>query len=448
MKKKIASLMLALCCAFAVCGCNQEPSKPEHLGLYAAEDGTMMKDGKPFYGIGVNYYSMMEGCYDKNYRLDKVLSSLETLASYDVRVVRFNLTGIYTALYWYEFVTTENLEKKFFERLDVVVKKAEELEIGLIPSFAWNSPALSDAFNEPSNKAFAEQDSKTMIWFLDFTKRVVKRYVDSPAIYGWEYGNEQNLSCSLPVESRGALGLGTPLQKFGEDSRPKRTEDDYMTYATHKKSIEYFAEAVYNTDPYHRIIGSGDAAQRNCIWHWVHDESGLDTLEQFEEMLDMTVSGYASAVSVHEYAHSDSGTGSKADASLDGSHVFGSTDFVDYFTKYLAEGARAKKAVYMGETGYLSILPGTRDQWNKKDEAHSIKVTEAILSAAYETDFPLTLLWVYDDRSTYDGENHTQHDGGTEHSWNENYVKGKAYLEAVKKYNKMFDDKHAENAAE
>ena len=445
MKKKLACIALAACCALAVCGCNgggDDKNKPEHLGLYVAEDGTMMKDGNPYYGIGVNYYSLINGCRTtpRKYDLTKAFAALETLASYDVRVIRFNL-GFYSSKEWYDFVQYD-LEETHLKALDQIVKKCEQLGIGLIPSFAWNPPAISDAFNEPCNKAFAQEDSNTMIWFLKFTKTVVSRYAQSPAIYAWEYGNEENLSSSILSQYRPELSA--PPQYFGEDSRKKRTEEDYMTYETHQKALELFAKTVHAADPYHRMIGSGDAAQRPYIWHWAHEQEGRDTLEQFEEMFDMTVPGYMSAFSVHEYAHSDSGTSGKADAALDGSHTFESVDFVDYFAKYLQEGARAKKAVYMGETGYLAILPGTRDVWNSTDEAHSIKVTEAILEAAYETDFPLTLLWTYDDRTIYNAANHTQHNGGTEHSWNENFVKGKAYLEAIKEFNKKMDDKHAQ----
>lgn len=441
MKKKLACIALAACCALTVCGCGGENggNKPEHLGLYVAEDGTMMKDGKPYYGVGVNYYSLINGCRvsPRKYDLTKALASLETLASYDVRVIRFNL-GFYSSKEWFDFVQF-NLETPHLEALDKIVEKCEQLGIGLIPSFAWNPAAISDAFNEPCNKAFARDDSNTMIWFLGFTKTVVSRYADSPAIFAWEYGNEQNLSSS--IISRYRPELSAPPQYFGDDSRKKRTDDDYMTYETHQKVLELFAQAVHDADPYHRLIGSGDAAQRPYIWHWAREQEGRDSLEQFEEMFDMTVPGYMTAYSVHEYAHSDSGTAGKAGAALDGNHTFESVDFVDYFTKYLQQGARTKKAVYMGETGYLAMLPESRD-WNGTDEAHSILVTEAILEAAYETDFPLTLLWTYDDRTLYNAQNHTSYAGGTEHSWNETFVKGKAYLEAIKEVNRKMDEKH------
>lgn len=75
MKKKLACIALAACCALTVCGCGGENggNKPEHLGLYVAEDGTMMKDGKPYYGVGVNYYSLINGCRvsPRKYDLDR-----------------------------------------------------------------------------------------------------------------------------------------------------------------------------------------------------------------------------------------------------------------------------------------------------------------------------------------------------------------------------------------
>ena len=35
-----------------------------------------------------------------------------------------------------------------------------------------------------------------------YTEEVVRRYKDSPAIWGWEFGNEYNLAADLPADSR------------------------------------------------------------------------------------------------------------------------------------------------------------------------------------------------------------------------------------------------------
>ena len=90
-----------------------------------------MKDGKPFYGFGVNYYSMLNCAFSQKWDVSNSLAALEQLAAYDVKVVRFNIAGF--AYSDWDYVTKK--EELYFKTLDSLVNKANSLGIGLLPSF-------------------------------------------------------------------------------------------------------------------------------------------------------------------------------------------------------------------------------------------------------------------------------------------------------------------------
>jgi len=55
-----------------------------------------------------------------------------------------------------------------------------------------------------------------------YTREVVSRYLHSPAIWGWEFGNEYNLALDFPDSSRHLPpvnpGLGTPTKRGPHDA--------------------------------------------------------------------------------------------------------------------------------------------------------------------------------------------------------------------------------------
>ena len=192
LKKRFTVILSGLvACSFVMCGGSCGES---HLGLYAGSDGALMKDGEEFYGVGVNYYALVNGSFKKDWDISGSLEGLEILASYDVRVVRFNLC-VYYANEW-EYVIDG--EENYLAVLDAVVDKAAALDIGLIPCFFWHPSSVPDYFDEPAGTAWADINSRTMKFVLSFTETIVTRYAESSAIYGWEFGNEINLSSDNP----------------------------------------------------------------------------------------------------------------------------------------------------------------------------------------------------------------------------------------------------------
>lgn len=201
-RNDIFSFFTAICLAggaftFSACSANAAESE-KHLGLYAAEDGTLMKDGKPFYGFGVNYYNLINHTLDED-KIDASasLSALDTLASYNVRVLRFNLAGFYED----EWTTLEKREEEYFAELDKVADKAAELNIGLIPCLFFNFEQLIGYCGETPLTGLRSDRTETLRYVQTFTEKVVVRYAEHKAIYGWEFANEVNSRCDLPSES-------------------------------------------------------------------------------------------------------------------------------------------------------------------------------------------------------------------------------------------------------
>ena len=430
--------VLALTLAFACTGCDNgdndsnKPApveKPEHLGLYE-EDGVMMKDGKPYYGVGVNYYNLLNSAFAQKWDITPSLQALETLKTYDVRVIRFNVAG-YKQEEW-NYVT--KLEDMYFEKFDAIVAKAEELEIGLIPSFFWSHGAVSDYFDEPSGTAYSQRDSKTTQFMLEFTEKVVKRYAESPAIYGWEYSNEVNLVSDLPN--------WTPSPLPASSKRESRTNDDKMTTTHYHNGLKFWAETVKANDPYGRIIGNGDAVQRESAWN-LRQGNGwkTDTKEQYEKILDYLHEDMT-AVSTHIYADcGPSGSGWRNAEKLSNANGL-YDDWATYLQFLKAEGARMKKTVYLGETGFTYPKATQAVIDGGLSNAEKAKVCGVIADAALEADFPLTLFWNYDHRPEYNADDPTDHSTGTEWSWNERWEKGRLILEKIRETNKAFDAKH------
>ena len=431
MKKRLLACILTVgCLLLSVCACAPaETEKPEHLGLYTAEDGTLMKDGKAFYGFGVNYYCLLNRAFTEKWDVSKSLKAMETLASYDVRAIRFNLTG-YATTDWRYITEKEDL---YFQALDSIVEKAEELGIGLMPCFFWAGSSIADHLGEPIGAAWRTDQTKTMKFIESFVAKVVTRYCESPAIYGWEFANEQQLSTDLP-NWRDYLPALPPYSP-----RTERTEDDLITASDYISALNLFAEVVSENDPYHRIIGSGDAEPRTSAYNLAHGGGWeIDTQEEHEKMLDMVHESMTS-LSFHKYP--SFGVQSASDPEKVAEYLGYFSDWDGFMEYFVNQGKRMKKSVYLGETGFV-YSDATAASGLTVEKISS--VIQTIADAAVKADMPLTFFWNYDDRPEYDPNDPTDHSTGTEWSWNERWDKGKAILEIIRESNRAFDEKHSE----
>lgn len=316
------------------------------LGLYV-RDGVLMHDGRPYCGVGANYQTLIDNLLnnkDDNSTLDK----LARLGQMGIPFVRFraNAFGIKN-----QELYLQNREE-FFRRMDRVVQCAEKNHIGLIPSLFWRLNTVPETFGESLNQILTPS-SKSNQFIRQFTRDMVSRYKDSPAIWGWEFGNEANLNVDLPG---GRRGNGFSNSAGGALSSQELTALYVM-----------FAKIVREIDPT-RIIDSGATNPRPAAWHLAHGQGWRrDDLSQSLSMLDSLNPDPMDITSVHIYEKAK--------------EIYPSSNGVSGIMALLTkEAQRTGKPLYVGE--FPVQTPEMTDEF-----LHAIEVNRVPLSAFWVFDF-------------------------------------------------------------
>ena len=365
----MAAVMLA---AAVPGGCGVPP------GLAVRADGVLVKDGRPWRGIGVNYfdafYRTLKDPGDTSYE-----RGFRALAERKIPFARLMCGGFWPA----EMRLYREDREAYFRRLDAVVRAAERHGVGLVPSLFWHVSTVPDLVGEPCDQ-WGNPASKTHAFMREYTRQVVVRYRASPAVWGWEFGNEYNLPADLPnaTEHRPPVvpQLGTP------ESRSARDE---LSHEMVRTAFAEFAKEVRRHDP-HRIVTSGNAFPRPTAWHQRAEKTWTaDSPEQSAEMLLGDQPDPMNVVSVHWYKE----PAGRLEAAM-------------------AAAARVRKVLFVGEFG----VPGPATAEARKRFAE-------MLAALVAHRVPMAALWVYD-YAGQDGE------------WNVTVTSDRAYqLEAVAEAN-------------
>jgi len=349
-------------------------------GLSVGEHGELRLRGVPFHGIGVNYYDAFTRTLGESPRTNYDAGFRE-LAARKIPFARFSAGG-----FWprdWGFYQTNRSEH--FARLDGVVKSAERHGIGLIPSLFWHLSVVPDLVGEPCNR-WGDTNGRTIVFMRQYTRELVTRYRKSPALWGWEFGNEYNLAADLPnaAEHRPPVvpGVGTPAQ---------RTVEDELTHTAVRVALREFALEVRKHDS-QRIIVSGNSIPRPSAWHQAREKSWKqDTPEQFAEMLAADNPSPINTLSVRGY-----------DLIAD----------IGRLDQAMAVAQAAKKPLFVGEFG----VPGAATGESKMKFAK-------ILTAIETNRVALSALWVFD----FDGQ---------AKDWNVNVANDRSWqLDAIQQAN-------------
>ena len=354
LRKSASSLWQLTLIAFAVVAANSGDGGPK--GLYVRH-GVLMRQGKPYLGIGANYNTLF-GKLLQNKNDTSSLDKLARLGKAGIPFVRFRASGF----------AAENQKlylqdrPEFFRRMDQVVRCAEENKIGLIPSLFWRLATVSELVGEDRNQ-LGNPASKANQFIHQFTQEMVTRYNDSPAIWGWEFGNEANLGVDLP--GGGARrNAGASFGRAGQSPGDARLTSQQL-----RTAYSLFAETVRKSDSW-RIIEPGTALPRTSAWHLAHAQAWQrDSAEQSLSTLLTLTPDPMNMISVHVYAKAKELYPAKAS----------STEGV--LALLMRQAAEARKPLFLGE------FP-VRNRTQAEEFLRAIEVNRVPLSAFWVFDYP------------------------------------------------------------
>lgn len=353
------------------------------------KDGILTKSHKQYRAIGVNYFNLfsrtLKDHTDKSY--DK---GLNQLANAQIPFARFMCCGFWP-VDWDLYI---NKPQEYFKLLDEVIASAEKHNIGLIPSLFWHISTIPDIVAEPMDQ-FANPQSKTSQFIRTYTEQVVTCYKDSPAIWGWEFGNEFNLTVDLPNASDHRPPVWPNLK-----TASKRTARDELTSQQMLAAYKTFAQSVRKHDK-HRILITGNALPRPSAYHNTMEKSWTpDTPQQFGQILLRDNPNPFDTISVHIYPAKN-------------------RNIHELINTIHQVSTKANKPTFIGEFG----VPATTN--TEKEKAAFKQLLEAI----EKQNIPLSALWVYDYPNM---ENH----------WNVTYKNKRAYmLKMIAKANRKITNK-------
>jgi hypothetical protein len=354
----LAMLPLAVAPAFA----EGDTADSASRGV-AVVDGILLRDGKPYRAIGANYFDLfarvLRDPRDRSYR-----QGLARLAQGGIPFVRFMACGYWPIdndLYLKD-------KEEYFRRLDGVVQAAEEERVGLIPSLFWYLPTVPDIVGEPLDQ-LGNPQSKSIAFLRRYTTEVVSRYKHSPAIWGWELGNEYDLGVDLPnaAECRPPVApdLKTSLRRTGRDD---------LKFTHLNVAFRIFAETVRQLDP-RRMIITGNAIPRVSAYHNSWNNSWTaDSPEQFREILLRDNPSPMDTICVHIYPVEKN------------QYPAGARSLDELVGLVQHHAQRERKPLFIGEFGV-----GIRGSKELEQAAF-----EELLAAIEKHQVPLSAFWVYD----------------------------------------------------
>ena len=297
------------------------------FGITVDKNGVMKLAGKDLYIAGVNCYNLFNQCFD-NFSSAEAKQTLAVLKENGVSLVRFNCGG-----YSYDYIQVYMQDPTaYLKLLCEIADYAEQLEIGLIPSFFWLYHAVPDYYDEPL-RSWGREDSKTVKFLRDYTAAVVSRLKDSKAIFAWEFGNEFNLSCDLPNVTEHLPVLPA------HSTRKARTEEDYLSAEDVSYALTRFSQTILALDDTGRMISSGNATLRPSQYHQLkYNTWEQDSYEEYQQITAMFTPDGVDTISEHVYFQFQ--------------NTFGQPLSLSQYLSYATQSAKElKKAYYVGEWG-------------------------------------------------------------------------------------------------
>jgi hypothetical protein len=248
------------------------PRQPGDSDFPIVRKGGVYLKGRRYRAVGCNFYDVLDH--------PDFAAHLALLKSLGVPFIRCNFgafdVGTTPDIGWRTYF--DNKENWYGLR-DTLVAAAENIGIGIIPSFFWRLKTIPElmAFvrgGVPTASEWSDRASASRRFISQATSETVERYHKSSAIWGWEIGNEFS---AIPIAEYRARMLS--IAQSGKSYRKPTVTFDVLwdIYAD-------WAAAVRSVDKSERLLSSGDMAANYNLYHCAtqaNTETDLDTFEQW-----------------------------------------------------------------------------------------------------------------------------------------------------------------------
>ncbi len=377
---------------------------------------------EPLHAFGVNYYDAftrtIDDPSDTTYN-----EGFAYLNAHHIPVCRVSGAGFYPSNWSLYFSDRD----EYFRRFDAFVSAAETYNIGLILSlffpiettgeivadaveagiltpgvdFTPPSPLNIDIYGDSTydeyQGALGRSDSGTIAFMRHYTAEVVSRYARSPAIWGWEFGNEYNLLVDHPSvtsmrKRSGGIVQGKLLPATTNDVTvlPLWEGPDDITRADITVAKLAFAETVRSIDTW-RLIMTGDSRMRPSAYHnWKYHTWTTDTEAEAAQVVAYDNPAPFDTLTAHIYSAGPSTTSPEvyfSDNPISMDWVTG--DYQRLMDFFMTQSSALKKPLIVGEWG--AVGDGTTD--DEKTTFHRM------MQAQIDAGVQLSLLWTFDTRN-------------------------------------------------
>ena len=242
-----------------------------------------------------------------------------------------------------DFAGWQHDPEAWWKAFDRMAADATERGIRLIPSIAWLVYAFPDMAGEPLGK-LVEPGSKTNKLLKQYTRELVTRFKDNPAILFWEIGNELNLRADLDAPR----GAGDPCNKGHSSADDNFSTDQMIAFVTD------YAAFIKSLDPNHPI-SSGYSRPRPAAQHlrvhpqWIRADWTRDSFSEMETWLRETHPSPIDIISIHLYP--DAGKVPEWDVAdlVKAAADIGKPLFAGEFGEYDAEGTWKSETPFVND---------------------------------------------------------------------------------------------------
>ncbi len=375
---------MRLLCVLFLLSCekpNVEPTKPQNPNskpkasvdgyLQVSPEGQFIRDGKPYYGIGINYFDAFFRLMRNNNT--SYTQGFEVLKKNNIPFIRFTLLG-----FWPNDLNNKYLNDKegFYRKFDRFIADAEKYGIGLIPSFFWNSTAVCDVVGEHTNQ-WENPDSKTIALMKQCTDEIVKRYKDKKIIWAWEFSNEINIY----VDPMGRTDdnhkwMYVNQVNVAEGTPAQRTLADSLSTDGLRLGLKAFSAIIRKYDP-DRAILSGNGMSHQGIYrrYTTKKWSGSDSPAEYTLACDLHNPSYVGTITIHPYPHNENA----------GYFQNPNNTFDDIIRETMRSAKELRRPLFVGEFGVDTSFGANE----------ATKFNE-YLSAILAHKVQLAALWVFD----------------------------------------------------